>query len=96
MRLNAPGSKPGLAQYLKTVADADYQSTRFCKLPDGAHNWRKSGDGSSSKVIPVEKTTGYYDGIVPGKIVILVPDIIGFLSQRAVHCVVTIGFAPGA
>src|SRR5262249_28746145 len=70
------GEEARLAQYLKTITNAQNQSPRIGKAPDFGHDRRKTRDGPRSQVVAVGEATGENQGIDGGKLGRGVPDIV--------------------
>ena len=52
-----------LAKYLKTIADAEYQSITFRKFLHRFHHRRKFSNRTSAQIVSVSEASRYDDGI---------------------------------
>jgi hypothetical protein len=57
------GEKSGFEQNLEAVADPDHQTIGARKALHLAHDWRKSSNGTRSKMIAVGEPTGQHDSV---------------------------------
>src|SRR3989442_7483512 len=90
------GQKPGLAEDLETVADADNELASLCFSFDSAHNRRKAGDGATAQVVAVGEATRQDDRVVVRQVAFRVPDEVSFLMQQTAENIVAVVVAPGA
>ena len=77
------GQKAGLAENLKTVADAEHQAPAGSECAHRIHHWRARGDRAAAQVIAIGKSAGHHHEIgVPGERCLGVPDHRGFMTRR--------------
>ena len=89
------GKKSCFTQNLKTIADADDQTTRGSKLTDLIHDGRKLSDCSRAQVVAVSKAAGHNNGITVFQVMRIMPEhrrlLAGGGNGRVVAILIAIG-----
>jgi hypothetical protein len=93
---HSTGKQSGLKQYLKAVADANYEFSSPCKFNDPVHNRGKSRYGASSQVISVAEAAGEYQGVEVVEFIPAVPDVFSLLPKDISDNVIAVHIAVGA
>ena len=59
------GQKPGLAEDLEAVADAEHETALGGKAPHRVHHRRARGDGAAAQIVAIGKSAGHHDEVGP-------------------------------
>ena len=90
------GQQAGLAEDLKTVADAEHQPAGLGELDDTLHDRGESGHGPGSKVVAVGEAAGQDHAVAAAGERVLVPQGADILFEHAAQTVDDVVVVAGA
>src|SRR4029077_13663550 len=81
------GQKPGFAENLKAIANAEDETTRAGEPRNRVHYRRKTRDRAGAQIIAVGEAAGQNHGVETGEVLRLVPDGLGRYVKDFVYSV---------
>jgi len=89
------GKESGFEKDLESIANSEDDAAAAREFFDAAHNGRKTGDGSGSKIVTESESTGNDDDVRASEIFGLMPDKFGLLAEHVMsdveRVIITIG-----